>query len=138
MANELNGELMPVGGGDPIPLEGTDLVLGRRESCDICLEFPNISGKHCKLIFRDGYWKVRDLGSTNGIKVNSERVAEKPLKPGDELDIAKWKFTIEYTLDLAGEQALQDLLEDDEAVMNKSLMEKSGLVRPEDDEDDED
>ena len=39
-----NGELVPVGGGDPIPLIRPILTLGRRESCDICISFPNISG----------------------------------------------------------------------------------------------
>src|SRR4051812_33024957 len=93
-----SGELIPVGGGDPIPLIRPNLKLGRRDSCDIHLHFPNISGLHCELTFQDGYWHIRDMGSTNGIKVNGERVQQKPLRPGDEITIGKRKYTIEYTL----------------------------------------
>ena len=43
------GELIPVGGGDPIPLMKEQLVIGRREKCDIVLRFANVSGEHCEL-----------------------------------------------------------------------------------------
>ena len=86
MPVESVGELVPVGGGDPIPLRRGVMTIGRRESCDICLKFPNISGLHCELAYKDaGFWQVRDLGSTNGIKVNGERVLNRPLRPGDEI-----------------------------------------------------
>lgn len=130
MAVEPQGVLNPVGGGDPIPLLRNTLLIGRRESCDICLRFANISGRHCEMTFRDGYWIVRDLNSTNGIKVNGDRVMEKALRPGDELMIGKRPYVIEYKLELAGEQALQDMLEDDEAIMSQGLMEKAGLSKP--------
>ena len=50
-----NGELIPVGGGDNIPLLRVKLTVGRRESCDVEMNFPNISSLHCELIFREGY-----------------------------------------------------------------------------------
>jgi len=128
MSLEAHGELIPVGGGDPIPLIRESLTIGRRESCDIPLRFHNVSGLHCELTFRNGYWHIKDKGSTNGIKVNGNRVQEKYLHPGDEITIAKRKFTIEYQL-LAGRQALQEI-EDAEDVMGQPLLEKAGLARP--------
>jgi len=128
MIREANGELVPVGGGDSIPLARSQMTIGRRESCDICLRFPNISGRHCELIFHDGYWYVRDLGSTNGVKVNGQRVQQKVLRPGDEIAIAKRRYTIDYQL-MAGKHAMEELMEED--VMGQSLLEKAGLVRPE-------
>ena len=78
MAGDFQGELVPTGGGDPIPLRRGVLTLGRRETCDISLRFPNISGSHCELSYKDaGYWYIRDLGSTNGIKVNGQRVLQR-------------------------------------------------------------
>ena len=128
MSLEAHGELIPVGGGDPIPLIRESLTIGRRESCDIPLRFHNVSGLHCELTFRNGYWHIKDKGSTNGIKVNGNRVQEKYLHPGDEITIAKRKFTIEYQL-LAGRQALQEI-EDAEDVMGQPLLEEAGLARP--------
>jgi len=103
------------------------LTVGRRESCDIPLRFPNVSGVHCELTFRDGYWHIRDRGSTNGIKVNGSRVLARYLHPGDVITIAKRKFTIEYQL-LAGRQTLEEI--EDENVMDQPLLEKAGLERP--------
>ena len=141
MPVESVGELVPVGGGDPIPLRRGVLTIGRRESCDISLKFPNVSGLHCELAYKDaGFWQVRDLGSTNGIKVNGERVLNRPLRPGDEIAIAKRKYKIQYNLTPAAEAAIEAVLSEDENVFSQSLMEKAGLVkrRGRDDDDDSD
>jgi adenylate cyclase len=127
MSLEPHGELIPIGGGDPIPLIRDVLTVGRRESCDICLRFPNVSGLHCELTFRDGYWHIRDCNSTNGIKVNGMRVPQKYLHPGEKISIANRHFTIEYQLQ-AGRPPEE--VEEEEDVMGISLMEKAGLVRP--------
>jgi pSer/pThr/pTyr-binding forkhead associated (FHA) protein len=121
-----NGELVPQGGGDSIPLEREMLLVGRRDSCDIRLPFPNISGMHCELKFSEGYWTIRDLNSTNGIKVNSERVLKKLLHPGDEVMIGKRKFTIQYEMP-AGRRAMEEVEED---IMSQSLLERAGLEKP--------
>lgn len=126
MSFEANGELVPAGGGDVIPLVRDQLVLGRRESCDIRLPFPNISSRHCELSFKDGYWTLRDLNSTNGIKVNGFRVQSKLLHPGDEISIGKRRYTIHYELP-AGRRALEEIEED---IMSQSLLERAGLERP--------
>jgi len=123
-----NGELIPVGGGDPIPLIRQVLTIGRRESCDIRLALPNVSGMHCELSFRDGHWFIKDLGSTNGVKVNGVRVHKKVLHPHDTITIAKRKWTIEYT-PTVGKRALEEIMEDED-VMSQSLLEKAGLARP--------
>ena len=68
------GELIPLGGGDPIPLLKKQLLAGRRESCDIVLRFANVSAHHCQLVVEDGYWYVRDLQSRNGVKINDVRI----------------------------------------------------------------
>ncbi len=132
MATEPKGTLIPDGGGDPIPLIRDQLTIGRRESCDICMRFANVSNVHCALDFKDGYWFIRDTGSTNGIKVNGMRVQQKVLLPGDRVTIGKKRnFTIHYTL-AAGRRALEEIMEDD--IMSQSLLERAGLVRPKRDE----
>jgi pSer/pThr/pTyr-binding forkhead associated (FHA) protein len=114
-------QLIPVGGGDPIPLVRDRLKLGRRESCDVCLRFPNVSGQHCELYRQDGIWYIRDLGSTNGTKVNGQRIQQKLLRPGDEITIAKRSFTIQYTLP----PGRGFLVEEED--LSVPLLEKAGL-----------
>lgn len=126
MNYEVHGELLPLGGGDAIPLIREVLTLGRRESCDICLRFPNISGLHAQMQYRNGYWYIRDMNSTNGVKVQGVRVQEKLLHPRDEITIGKKKYTIEYELP-ADRRALDEVVEED--IMSQSLLEKAGLER---------
>ena len=127
MNYEVHGELQPIGGGDAIPLIRELLTLGRRDSCDIPLRYPNISGLHAQLSFRNGYWYIRDMNSTNGVKVNGTRVQEKLLHPRDEITIGKRKYVIEYELP-ADRRALDEVVEED--IMSQSLLEKAGLERP--------
>ena len=126
MSHAVHGELVPVGGGDAIPLIRASMTVGRRESCDICMKFPNISGIHCELSFKDGYWFVRDLNSTNGIKVNGTRVTSKLVYPKDEIAIGKRGYVIHYELP-AGKRALEEVEED---IMGQSLLERAGLEHP--------
>ena len=139
MATEYFGELVPVGGGDPIPLRRGVLTIGRRESCDICLRFPNISGLHGELSYKDaGYWAIRDLGSTNGLKVNGQRVLQRPMRPGDELAIAKRRYTIQYNLTPSAQTAIEAVLSEDEDMFSESLLEKAGLAKRRGIDDDDD
>ena len=129
-----NGELIPVGGGDVIPLPRSPLVLGRRESCDICLNFPNVSGRHCEFVFKDGFWILHDLNSTNGVKVNGEKVAEggkKVLRPQDTITIGKRQYTIQYN-PTDRFSKIEELEEEEEDILGVPLLERAGLEKPHD------
>lgn len=121
------GELVPVGGGDAIPLRSDVMTIGRRQSCDICLNFQNISGTHCELSLKSGVWHLRDLGSTNGVKVNGERTLRRPLRPGDEIGIANHRYTIQYQLPSGS--TFEDVFAEEEDVFGQSLLEKAGLEK---------
>jgi adenylate cyclase len=121
------GELIPLGGGDPIPLLKKSLMIGRRESCDIVLRFSNVSAHHCQLYCNGGYWFVKDLKSRNGIKVNGTRVTDKRLDPGDELSVAKHRYDVRYSpvdLGAVGPPPIDDEVTE---VMKQSLLERAGL-----------
>jgi adenylate cyclase len=127
------GELVPVGGGDTIPLLKKRLMIGRRESCDIVLRFANVSGQHCELSVDEGYWFVTDKGSRNGTKVNGVRLTStrKRLDPHDTLSIAKHKYEVRYSpMDQLG--AVGPPPPDEEPlreIMGRSLLERAGLRR---------
>src|SRR5947208_8942338 len=123
------GELIPTGGGDPIPLMKKNLLVGRRESCDIVLRFANVSAHHCQLSVNGGYWYVKDMNSRNGVKVNGVRVTEKRLDPGDELSVAKHTYDVQYSpidLGAVGPPPVEDLPVQND-IMRKSLLERAGL-----------
>jgi predicted component of type VI protein secretion system len=124
------GELVPVGGGDPIPLLKKKLLVGRREGCDVVLRFANVSAHHCQLSLEQGYWFVKDLKSRNGTKVNGARVARKRIDPGDELSVAKHKYRMMYSpveLGAAGPPPPDE--EEISEILNRSLLDRAGLSR---------
>ncbi len=121
------GELIPVGGGDPIPLLKKSLLIGRRESCDIVLRFSNVSAHHCQLNVNMGYWHVRDLQSRNGVKVNGVRVTDKRIDPGDILSIAKHKYEMHYSPVELGAVGPPPAEMPDAEMFKKSLLERAGL-----------
>jgi predicted component of type VI protein secretion system len=124
------GELIPLGGGDPIPLLKEVLVIGRRENCDIVLRFGNVSGQHCQLALEHGYWYVQDLNSSNGVKVNGTKVTRKRVDPNDELTVAKHKYKITYNPTELGASGPPPSDETDyAAIMGRSLLEAAGLAK---------
>ena len=73
-------------------------VLGRSREADVVVDDPNVSRKHAEVRPSGGSWIVRDLGSTNGVKVNGCRIeGPQSLKQGDviELGTARVAFELE-------------------------------------------
>jgi adenylate cyclase len=90
------GQLIPCGGGAPIPLLKPRLLVGRHPSCDIPLPFALVSSRHCELTLTDGFWFVRDLDSTNGIRVNGTVCQSRCLLPNDVLWVSAHRYTVHY------------------------------------------
>jgi pSer/pThr/pTyr-binding forkhead associated (FHA) protein len=93
----MRAHLIPIkGGGRPIQITRDVTLVGRQEKlCDICIRKSSISKMHCLIVRTDGLLFIRDLGSTNGTKVNGQRVVRGALLPGDELAFAGEKFRVE-------------------------------------------
>lgn len=125
------GEMIPIGGGDTIPLIKKNLMVGRRESCDIVLRFANVSAHHCQLSLENGYWYAEDLNSRNGVKVNGKRIAaKKRIDPGDTLAVAKHQYEFTYSpaeLGAVGPPPPEDSEAD--SILGASLLERAGLQR---------
>src|SRR5439155_188788 len=90
------GRLVPCGGGAVIPLTRQRLSVGRNKTCDIILPYQTISGLHCGLELVDGYWRVIDLGSQNGVRVNGVQYRKRWLLSGDTVSFAVHAFRLEY------------------------------------------
>jgi len=125
------GFLTPVGGGDPFPLSKAEITVGRHKSCDIILNFSNVSGKHCKLVLSEGYWYVLDLQSTNGVKLNGNKVTDHRVDPGASLAISKHFFKLQYDPEKNGASGVppSTTLQDNN-LLSQSLMQRAGLEKP--------
>ncbi len=125
---EVLGQMLPAGGGDPIPLLKRELLVGRRESCDIVLRFANVSAHHCKMFLDGGYWYIKDLKSRNGTRVNGVKIDEHRLDPGDELTIARHRYEFVYSpIELGAVGPPPD--DDISGVFSASLIQRLGLDR---------
>lgn len=62
--------------------DGAVLTLGRAPECDLVLEHASVSRRHAELSHGDGHWRVRDLGSKNGVRIGGARVMEGRVAPG--------------------------------------------------------
>jgi len=80
--------VLPSGGG----------VIGRSRDCDVVLADQNVSRRHAEVRPSGGKWIVKDLGSTNGVKVNGRRITgPQSLKPGDKIELGT--STLGFDLD---------------------------------------
>jgi hypothetical protein len=72
------------GPNGPFPLTHARVSVGRGKANGLVLQDASVSREHAELVRDpDGGWRVRDLGSTNGVAVNGTKVAERPLALGD-------------------------------------------------------
>lgn len=88
-------KLIPLDGSQPFVITRDVTIVGRRRSdCDLIVSHHGVSKLHCAIAKTDGLLFVRDLGSTNGTKVNGQRVMRGALLPGDELAFGSMKFRV--------------------------------------------
>ena len=90
----MKAELVPIDGGEPIPITKDITVIGRREFCDVQLDDPSLSKRHCVVIKTDGLLMVRDLASTNGTRVKGQLIRWAALLPNDRISFGKVKFRV--------------------------------------------
>lgn len=93
----MDDRLVALDGSPDVPLQAALVVIGRHPSCDVCLDSVRISRVHC-CIYRDGHQVfVRDLNSTNGVRINGIQVTDLgQLREGDVLSIANLRYRRQY------------------------------------------
>jgi hypothetical protein len=63
-------------------------VIGRSRDCDIVLHDSNVSRRHAEISPSGKGWLIKDLGSTNGVRVNGRTVdGPHPLESGDRVEL---------------------------------------------------
>jgi pSer/pThr/pTyr-binding forkhead associated (FHA) protein len=82
-----------------IALQRPILLIGRHVECDIRLDSPKISRRHCCVAMAYDRLLIRDLGSRNGVRVNGRVIEESQLQSGDEIAIGPIVFRLELLMD---------------------------------------
>jgi pSer/pThr/pTyr-binding forkhead associated (FHA) protein len=77
-----------------ITVKRSVVLVGRHPRSDIRIDSLRVSRRHCCLTEDHGAVVVRDLGSSNGIRINGHRVESGRLRPGDELSIAHLRYRV--------------------------------------------
>ena len=101
----MRAQLVPLDGGPSIEVVKDLTVVGRKEDCDVRLDHKSVSKMHCVIVKTDGVLLLRDLGSTNGTRVNGQRVRRAALLPNDTLAVANLKFVVKFGVELEKEEA---------------------------------
>jgi pSer/pThr/pTyr-binding forkhead associated (FHA) protein len=96
----MRAQLVPLEGGPAIEVIKDVTLVGRKEDCDLRLDHKSVSKLHCIIVKTDGLLLLRDLGSTNGTRVNGQRVRRAALLPNDQVTIAGYAFRVK----LGGEE----------------------------------
>ena len=97
----MRAQLVPLDGGSPVDVAKEMMLVGRQEDCDLRLDHKSVSKMHCVIVKTDGLLLLRDLGSTNGTRVNGTRVRRAALLPNDKLSVANFHFRVLFGAALA-------------------------------------
>src|SRR5215213_6848981 len=93
----MSAQLVPLTAGNfpTIPLQRPVLLIGRHPECDVRIDLPKVSRRHCCVALAYERILIRDLGSRNGLRVNGRLVEEVQLHPGDEVAIGPILYRVE-------------------------------------------
>ncbi len=72
-------------------------IIGRgKQSSDLTLKDPNVSRQHAMIEFQNGVYFMVDMGSTNGVEYNGQRIARKQIAEGDTFRICDHDLYFTY------------------------------------------
>jgi ABC transport system ATP-binding/permease protein len=83
---------LPVPQIRPIQLSAPVITIGRLPDNTVMLNHPQVSAHHARLELAQGGHRIADLGSTNHVYVNTQRVTHYLLKDGDEIRIGPFRL----------------------------------------------
>ena len=83
--------------GQTFPIEKDEFIIGRgAKTSDLAIRDGNISRKHAAVVFHDGAYFMKDLGSTNGIEFAGQRVESKRIEDGDVYRICDYELRFTF------------------------------------------
>jgi len=81
---------------EALPFPGGEVSIGRAAGSSLVLRERNVSRRHARFLRQNGAVFVEDLGSSNGTRVNGERIeGRRRIRPGDLVQIGDWDLALE-------------------------------------------
>jgi len=83
--------------GEKVGVSKDRFVIGRgKQSSDLTLKDPNVSRQHAMIEYQNGVYFMVDMGSTNGVEYNGQRIARKQIAEGDVYRICDHDLRFTY------------------------------------------
>ena len=121
------------GYGDVYPLQaGQRITLGRANTNRIVLKDELCSRDHAEVFFAEGHWRLRDLKSLNGTRINSDPLSEQDweLSAGDEFQVGKTNFVFVDSLEELPKLPVPTPPAEDEGVSIKKRLGQTRFLTP--------
>jgi pSer/pThr/pTyr-binding forkhead associated (FHA) protein len=84
-------------GGQRYVVNKDRFIIGRgKQSSDLTIKDPNVSRQHAMVEFLNGQYYMVDMGSTNGVEYNGQRIARKAIAEGDLFRICDHEVRFTY------------------------------------------
>jgi len=80
--------------GQEFSLDRPVITLGRGPGVDFAFDDPSMSRQHAAIEFGNDGFRVRDLGSTNGLTLNGEVAQVGEIGHGDRFEIGGLEFQV--------------------------------------------
>ena len=110
------------------PIRKKTVTIGRDPACDLHLDDPYVSRKHCQIVFRGEHFTVIDLQSLNKTVVKGKQYIQKNLVPGNVIDLGATKLMFEWPTHLEWRRAHGIV---DEVPTEADIPEKAEPEKPE-------
>ena len=96
-AQQHNAQLTVIYQGEKVAVTKDRFVIGRgKQSSDLTLKDPNVSRQHAMIEYQNGVYFMVDMGSTNGVEYNGQRIARKQIAEGDVFRICDHDLRFTY------------------------------------------
>jgi pSer/pThr/pTyr-binding forkhead associated (FHA) protein len=96
-AQPMGASLSVVYQGEKMSIAKDRFVIGRgKQSSDLTLKDPNVSRQHAMIEYQNGVYFMVDMGSTNGVEYNGQRIARKQIAEGDVFKICDHEMRFTY------------------------------------------
>lgn len=96
----VGGGLLPlyvIFNGQKFPVGKEEFIIGRgTKTADLPIKDGNISRRHAAVIWQNGGWYIKDLGSTNGVEFQGRRIDSKRVEEGDVYQLCDYEIRFTY------------------------------------------